>query len=52
MVDQRSGIRREAAHGTPDVLVNLHHLLDARGLLQTIAAGSAQRVARTQIVLF
>lgn len=48
MVDERSSIRREAAHGTPDVLVDLHHLLDARGLLQTITAGSAQRVARAQ----
>jgi hypothetical protein len=48
MVNERSSIRREAAHCTPDLLVDLHHLLDARGLLQTITADSAQRVARTQ----
>lgn len=34
MVDQRLGIRCEAAHGHADVRIDLRHLLDAGGLLK------------------
>jgi len=34
MIYQHLRISCEPAHGTPNVLVNLHHLLNAGGLLQ------------------
>jgi hypothetical protein len=37
MIHQRLGVRRQAAHGAPDVLVNLCHFVDAAWLLSVCA---------------